>query len=393
MRINYNVSTSFNLEELYNLNEHDKIKIINQSPFKILRYKKNKLDMSDYTKDYRLLRSITIDEKGNIVCFSPVKSISYARALNIYCGKEELETETNKYYVEPFYEGTMVNLFFDYFKNDWEISTRSVVGAKCSFQYNMPDNKTFRYMFLDTCNKMNISFDKFEKNRVYSFVLQHPDNKIVSNITEQKLILTNVYEINNNIVTELGREDIYSYDYGVKPILKNVSVRKMEEKMTELIDTSQTDYNIMGYVVHMYQPNNKIRIKWRNPSYENIKKLKGNNPKLQYQYLHLRQMNAIQEYLRHFPEHEKEFNSFRNDVHFYTKNLYKYYISCYIKKEKPVKDFPYEYKTHMYHLHHKYIHELRDMNKYISFKEVINYVNNLEPPRLMHVINHQIKNK
>ena len=104
-------------------------------------------------------------------------------------------------------------------------------------------------MFLDTCNKMNISFDKFEKNRVYSFVLQHPDNKIVSNITEQKLILTNVYEINNNIVTELGREDIYSYDYGVKPILKNVSVRKMEEKMTELTDTSQTDYNIMGYVV------------------------------------------------------------------------------------------------------------------------------------------------
>ena len=72
MRINYNVSTSFNLEELYNLNEHDKIKIINQSPFKILRYKKNKLDMSDYTKDYRVLRSITIDEKGNIVCFSPV---------------------------------------------------------------------------------------------------------------------------------------------------------------------------------------------------------------------------------------------------------------------------------------------------------------------------------
>ena len=84
-------------------------------------------------------------------------------------------------------------------------------------------------MFLDTCNKMNISFDKFEKNRVYSFVLQHPDNKIVSNITEQKLILANVYEI-NNIVSELEREDIYSYDYGVKPILKNVSVIEMEEK-------------------------------------------------------------------------------------------------------------------------------------------------------------------
>ena len=391
MRINYNVNTSFNLEELYNLNEHDKIKIINQPPFKILRYKKDKLDSSDFEKDYRLLRSITIDEKGNIVCFSPVKSLSYKSYLNLYHSNDK-EPKTNKYYIEPFYEGTMVNLFFDFFKNDWEISTRSVVGAKCSFQYDMPDNKTFRYMFLDTTNKMNITFDEFKKNRIYSFVLQHPDNRIVSTITEQTLILTNIYEINNNIISELEREDIYSYDYGVKPILKNVSAMEMEEKMQELTNKS-LDYNTMGYTIHMYQPNNKLRIKWRNPNYENIKKLKGNNPKLQYQYLHLRQMNAIQEYLKHFPEHKKEFNNFRNEVHFYTKNLYKYYISCYIKKEKPVKEFPYEYKTHMYHLHHKYIHELRDMNKYISFKEVINYVNNLEPPRLMHVINHQIKNK
>jgi len=152
MRINYNVNTSFNLEELYNVNEHDKIKIINQPPFKILRYKKDKLDISDFEKDYRLLRSITIDEKGNIVCFSPVKSLSYKSYLNLYHSNDK-ETKTNKYYIEPFYEGTMVNLFFDFFKNDWEISTRSVVGAKCSFQYNMPDNKTFRYMFLDTTNQ------------------------------------------------------------------------------------------------------------------------------------------------------------------------------------------------------------------------------------------------
>ena len=88
-----------------------------------------------------------------------------------------------------------------------------------------------------------------------------------------------------------------------------------------------------------------------------------------------------------------QFLVFKTQLHIFTDNLYTNYIKCYIKKEKPVKEFPYEYKTHMYHLHHKYIHELRDMNKYISFKEVINYVNNLEPPRLMHVINHQIKNK
>merc|ERR1711871_651630 len=147
MRINYNLNTSFNLEELYKETQHNKIKIINQPPFKILRYKKENIDDSDFEKDYRLLRSVTIDEYGKIVCFSPVKSMSYQSYLDIYHSKDN-ETKTNKYYIEPFYEGTMVNLFFDICKNDWEVSTRSVVGAKCSFRYDMPDNKTFRYMFL-----------------------------------------------------------------------------------------------------------------------------------------------------------------------------------------------------------------------------------------------------
>ena len=384
----YNLNTSFNLKELFQCKEHEKIKILDHPPYKILKYKKEKLSIEDSNKDYYLLRSIVINENGEIISFSPIKSISYDFYLNNYRINNDLEY--NKYYIEPFYEGTMVNLFWDKFKDDWELTTRSVIGAKCSFQYNMPDNKSFRFMFLDSMNKMDINFDDFDKKNIYSFVLQHPDNKIVSTIKKPKIILTNIYTINNNNIIELNREIIYNYKYGVKPLLKNVSIDEMEMKFKDLVDKS-LDYNIMGYVIHMYQKNNKIRIKWRNENYENIKRLKGNNPKLQYQYLHLRKINAIQKYLKYFPEHTKQFNSFRNDVHYYTKKLYQCYISCYIKKEKSVKDFPYEYKTHMHYLHQLYINELRNMDKYISFKEVINYVNNLEPPRLMHVINYQCK--
>ena len=64
---------------------------------------------------------------------------------------------------------------------------------------------------------------------------------------------------------------------------------------------------------------------------------------------------------------------------------------CYIRKEKPVKEFPYQYKTHMYHLHQKYLTEYKTMGDYINLRKGIEYVNELEPARLMHIVNYQTK--
>ncbi|MBC8307171.1 MAG: hypothetical protein H8E55_66840 [Pelagibacterales bacterium] len=41
----------------------------------------------------------------------------------------------------------------------------------------------------------------------------------------------------------------------------------------------------------------------------------------------------------------------------------------------------------MYYLHELYKNELKNNGFYINMNEVIKYVNTLEPPRLMHVIN------
>ena len=47
----------------------------------------------------------------------------------------------------------------------------------------------------------------------------------------------------------------------------------------------------------------------------------------------------------------------------------------------------------MYHLHEIYKNELKNDGGYINMSEVIKYVNNLEPPRLMHVINADLYKK
>ena len=59
-------------------------------------------------------------------------------------------------------------------------------------------------------NEQQLEFEHLDKNYCYSFVLQHPENKIVVPLTQKKIILTNVYEINNEgeNITIISRPDI-----------------------------------------------------------------------------------------------------------------------------------------------------------------------------------------
>ena len=155
-----------------------------------------------------------------------------------------------------------------------------------------------------------------------------------------------------------------------------------------LNDTIQS-YDFTGYMINC----GNERVKFRNPEYEKIKFLKGNYTKIQYTYYRLRKEGKVKEYLRYFPELKETFGVLRKYLHAYTRNLFKSYIKCYIRKEKPVQEFPYQYKTHMYHLHQKYLTEYKTMGDYINLPKVIEYVNELEPARLMHIVNYQTKQK
>ena len=60
--------------------------------------------------------------------------------------------------------------------------------------------------------------------------------------------------------------------------------------------TVKNDYKIVGAVVKC----NGVRTKIRNPTYENVRLLRGNQPKLQYRYLMLRSNQKVSEYLKYY---------------------------------------------------------------------------------------------
>ena len=349
----------------------------------IVKYNKIYLNINNI-KTLGLFRSVIVDDKGDILSFSPIKS--YNLLNDDWIKNKNFED----FLLMEFIEGTMINLFWHPYLQDWEIATKSNIGAKNKFNNN---DKTFRYMFLQACNEMNLNFDTLNKKFSYSFVLQHPDNRIVVPFSQMKLYLTNIYSFENNTVNSnplTGLDWIESTNV-VLPFIfdkKKMNIHNFYDLMG-YVNNENLNYKIVGYVCYNVKTGERIKI--RNNNYEIVRRLKGNTPKLQFQYFHLRRLGKVKEFLKYYPEHEKEFSEFRNDLHIWTQQLYNYYVQCFIKKYKSLKDFPYEFKPHLYELHKLYIDTLLIEKKFVSKSVVINYVNNLPPQRLMYSINHQLK--
>lgn len=342
----------------------------------IIKYDKNYLN-SDNVTTLGLFRSVITDGK-KVLSFAPPKSLEL----------EEFQTqsdEENRCFLE-YCEGTMINMYFDTDIGEWEIATRSNIGARCKFYHE--SSQTFRRMFLDAFSKYKLEFSDFDTKYCYSFVLQHPENRIVVPFLESKLILTNTYLCEGSAITEIICDDNKCLH---RPPTLNLSqeLNDISQIVDRISSGKDLEYTLPGAVICDYKKG--IRMKIRNPCYEYVRRLKGNNPKLQFQYYHLRKNGKVSEYLSFYPEDASKFSSFRNQLHNWTQQLLNNYISCYICKKAPLRDFPFEFRSHMFTLHRQYLDSLKESHKKITKSVVIGYVNNLPSEHLMASINYPLK--
>lgn len=345
-----------------------------KNKYSIISYHRKFLSSDEKIFNEGLLRSVILDDDNKIISFSPPKSVSFETFFNLYPNK------TNVIVAEEFIEGTMINLFWDSKISEWEISTRHSVGGEVGF-YTSPSllKKTFRTMFYEAVEENHLDFNNLNKEYSYSFVLQHPENRIVLSIKKPQLYLVSAYHILND-------EEIISINSSEYQSIVNHSNVKIPqvyetwENYEDLINRYaglNTDYNIQGFLLKNIETG--LRTKERNPNYEVVRKLRGNQAKLQYQYLILIKSKDVTNFLKYYQEYKKDFFLFRKLLRQFTHALYKNYISCYICKEKPLLEYSNQYRTHMYYIHEIYKNELKQLGQKINLEVVINYVNNLHP--------------
>lgn len=362
-----------------------------QGKFVVFKYNKKNINSENVTT-LGLFRSVIYDTQADrIVCYSPPKSHS----MEEFTSNNSPTDCTFK----EFVEGTMINVFYDNSDSEWRITTKTMIGA--SFKYFQDADKSFSEMFYEAVESYpNFSINDLNKEYCYSFVLQHPDNRIVVPLSEKSLYCIAVYKClyddeNNHHVVMNETNDMLKTIQCSKP-LNFSEVANFDDKFA-VWDYAKyyflnniLDYKIKGIVISSKMDNGN-RFKIVNPTYNDVKSLRGNSTKLQFQYLSLRQSGKVKDYLKYFPESKTKFMTFRDSLHKWTNDLYNLYIICFIHKKKHVNDCPYQYRPHLMALHKMYLSSLSGEKIKINFARVVKYANSLEPARLMYSLNYNLR--
>ena len=248
-------------------------------------------------------------------------------------------------------------------------------------------------MFFEVCKEIDFDYTSLPKENCYSFVFQHPRNRIVVPIHEMKLYLIACYRINNDnySITKIEDEELNEILKGTIIQLPNKYNFTTYDDLETLVGVMNKDYKDAGIMI--YHKLSGLRTKIRNPNYEFVRGLRGNQPKLQYRYLELRQKGQVAAYLRYYPEALPEFNKFKQQIHAFTEELHTHYINCYIKKIKPLMDFEEKFRTHMFNVHQIYKKKADGQGKIITKYDVITYVNTLPEAVLMSSLNSNFHKK
>jgi len=366
--------------------------------YTILNYDKEVLCDDDINNGY--YRSIIASSPENkLLAFSPQKSLKNEMFI------EKYPNITETIFMNEIIEGTMVNLFFDERIEQWEISTRGAVGGSYFYyrnQYELDSDRksqtSFYQMFLEALSmdndqplNQNALLGELPKNYSYSFVLQHPDNHIVLPISKCSIYMVAVYELldGNNVkyISPLEYQNWDLFKNIIHPILfpKQYNYNTYDEAKTENCSI-QTEFTNLGVMVTNVETGERTSLK--NPRYEEVKLLRGNNPNLQYQYLCLRKTGKIQDFLFYFPQYKSIFYRFYQEYENFVTNVHYSYLTYYVQKQN-VK-ISKKYSPHIYKIHHElYLPSLQTEEPLIIKRRVVKeYFDNLEPREMIYHLNY-----
>ena len=334
--------------------------------FKINSYKNLRIVSYPYDKKpeynseddmYKLyLKGAVIDINTNrVICLPPIKS------LDDFPEEDNLEDAV----YQSLVDGTMINLF--YHGEKWLISTRSEIGG-----YNKWTNKKpFRQMFDECCE---LECDSLDKNMSYSFVMKHIENRNISPITRNELILVEIYKFSEDAIKRLRHDEYPELNCTIQDSFTD------REEFMKSFQGPVIPYYIKGYTVKC----GNLRYKWINPYFEEVKGLKINMNNHLLNYVELRRNGNLKKYLRYFPEHNHLFNNYKDKIHGLTNDLFTIYKNVFVHKSMDKNEIPYHLNPLVYDIHKRYLQTKTPTN----WESVKDYIHTVPSKKLVFAMNY-----
>ena len=312
-------------------------------PFAIIHYDKNKSDMSVPHVEY--FRSVVWNVLSNRPVFAaPSRGRRFADAIDTIGNA----LPADEYVVEDFADGVMINMFFDGLV--WRVATRTQLNATGSFYGSTPFGELF-WMAFKNCG---INIGDLPPYVGFSWVLQHPDERIVAPIPYAipRIVLVEASYIDNasnhHVITDLS----------TIPAVARYAVQKHAigslEAIKERVDAWGKKFGHMwqGVVVKQIgggQPSRRWKL--RSDQYNAARYLRGNQAKREYLWLERWTEGRLSEYLRIFPEESFAANEVVERFKNCTQEAHDTYVQVYRDRLYPIGAAPQKYRKIIWEAH------------------------------------------
>jgi hypothetical protein len=312
-------------------------------------YKECKIDKSDnklliaYKKNTNLPDDLTY-ARSTIICQQTDKLLCYTLKAKQSYDKFINNNLINEITIQKYYDGTMINIY--YHDDKWCLSTKTIIDG---FASKWKSRKSFAELFNEI---REFKYDILDKNCCYSFILQHKDNRIISQIDSNTIILVLVRNLTTNQLVNL------------------VEYQKKGFNVPEIINNKFTSYESLSNYLEktnldglMLYGDNEQRTRLMSKDYLKIQSLMGNHRDNFYNILKLQRHtdSDIHFYYSKFPEHKVIQNKLFSQINILINKIYELYVSKFIKREKS--NYPKVFNTFLYQIHQTYRNRLETMNK------------------------------
>jgi hypothetical protein len=228
------------------------------------------------------------------------------------------------YTVTEVYEGTVIRIYKGPITGKWHFSTHKKINGRNS-RWSGP---TFGEMF-DSMWNIEYNFDTYFKNdRCYVFILSHPENKLVCNITPSLRLIAaydrfdNKLTLSNNTHLEKTHPNVIIHN----DVFSNLASK---EELKEIVSMIPVSRSTGVFVYKLSHDNSKFLdyYKLSNSVYLEKRLLRGNEPNLKLRYLEfkLEKNEYLGDFLSLFSEKKELFDEVDKDfgrVALYLKKFY-----------------------------------------------------------------------
>jgi hypothetical protein len=301
-----------------------------------------------------------------------------------YQNKDNIEDKDSELVWEEYVDGFMIQCYYGKNDDELKIATRSKRDASGTFY----SEKSFRTLFLEAYGSIP-NIDKPAENEgecaiYYSYVVQHPEHRMVSPISVPRVIL-----VQKGTIYEDRRVKIEDHFDDLNNSISNDCVRynEYENKMDWVRDViGSRPWTFRGLIAK-----NKKGDRWKFTSdkYNAIQSLRGNEATVYERYARIFSQNLSGIYLEYFPEDMTLFCLCSVFIHHIIDVLYYNYCGVFIHKTTTFAQVNKMFHPHLYAIHGVYLSKLRPSKLFMTPQEIRLYLTQLPPARIAFLIRKQ----